>query len=131
MTKLFNKTEAKGNRKALRNNMVKAEIVLWSKLKGHQLLGLKFRRQYSVDRYILDFYCPELKLGIELDGATHENSSGYDYQRQSYIENAGIKILRFNNQDIYHHLDLVLEAIANYKNHPVPSAGHPSLLRRG
>lgn len=112
MNKLHNRKDLVSNRRHLRNNMVQAEIILWSRLKGKALLGLKFRRQHSVGNYILDFYCPLLKLGIELDGQTHENSFDYDNKRQVYIESLGIRILRFNNIDIYNGLELVLEEIA-------------------
>ncbi len=59
--------------------MTKAEIVLWSKLKGKQLNGLKFRRQYSINNYVVDFYCPELRLAIEIDGGVHTFNSRIVY----------------------------------------------------
>jgi len=123
MTKLYNKSALMNKRRQLRNNMVKAEIVLWSKLKARQLVNLKFRRQHSVGSYIIDFYCAELRLGIELDGPTHEFSIDYDQRRQEYLEKLGIKIIRFNNGDIYYHLDEVLSRIADFKRPPRPD-GH-------
>lgn len=62
MTEIFNKKEYVKKRQYLRKRMTSAEILLWSKLKGKQLLGLKFRRQYGVDSYVVDFYCTEIKL---------------------------------------------------------------------
>ncbi len=127
MNKLHNRRALASNRRYLRNNMVQVEIILWSRLKGKALLGLKFRRQHSIGNYILDFYCPSLKLGIELDGQTHENSFDYDNKRQVYIESLGIRILRFNNIDIYNGLELVLEEIVRQSRlyHPGLSATPP------
>ena len=70
MGKIHNNKNQKSRRKNLRNNMTKAEIILWSKLKGKQL-GYKFRRQHGIGKYIIDFYCPKLKLIIEVDGDVH------------------------------------------------------------
>jgi very-short-patch-repair endonuclease len=77
-------------------------------------VGCKFRRQYSVGPYVIDFYSPEVKLAIELDGETHyvEGAAGYDAQREEYIRRFGIKTLRFLNPDVYTNLDGVLEVIA-------------------
>lgn len=113
MTKVFNrKTETK-RRKSLRSNMPEAEIILWSKLKGKQIYGYKFRRQYSVGSYIIDFYCPKLKLAIEVDGTSHFQigSKTKDNERQKYIETYGIHFLRYINTDIYENLEGVIEQI--------------------
>ncbi len=93
--------------------MPTAEIILWSKLKGRGLKKLKFRRQYGVGRYVIDFYCPELKLAIEVDGDSHfsDKAKEYDLKRQKYIENFGIKFIRFTNEDIYQNLEGVLEEV--------------------
>lgn len=94
----------------LRSNMPKAEIILWSKLKGKQLNGLKFRRQYSVEKFIIDFYCPQVKLAIEIDGDSHyaERAEIRDEERQKIIESYGINVLRFTNQHIYENVDGVV-----------------------
>jgi very-short-patch-repair endonuclease len=93
--------------------MPQAEVLLWARLKGRQLLGCKFRRQYSVGAFVLDFYSPEIKLGIELDGDSHfrEGKREYDTERDAFIGSFGIKIVRFLNADVYENLDGVLEAI--------------------
>jgi len=93
--------------------MPKAEQALWSKLKNQQLKGHKFRRQYSVDQYILDFYCPQAKLGIEVDGPSHFKNSKIhsDKNRTQHMETYGIHIVRFTNSDIYENLDGVLNSI--------------------
>jgi very-short-patch-repair endonuclease len=70
MTKLFNKKSEKEKRRSLRNNMTEAEKILWLQLKNKRL-GVRFLRQFSVGAFVMDFYCPALKLAIEVDGATH------------------------------------------------------------
>lgn len=72
MTKIFNRNEELEKRRELRNNSTKAESLLWQQLKGKQVAGFKFRRQYSVGKFVLDFYCAERKLAIELDGSSHD-----------------------------------------------------------
>ena len=103
--------------------MPKAEQVLWSKLKSKQLDGQKFRRQYSIDQYILDFYCPQAKLGIEVDGPSHFMKSNIrrDEKRTLHMETYGIQILRFTNDEIYENLDGVLNCIF----HRLTKANHP------
>jgi very-short-patch-repair endonuclease len=93
--------------------MPQAEVMLWLKLRGKNVKGYKFRRQYSVGTYIVDFYCAELKLAIEIDGESHfiAGSEDHDRKRQKFIESAGICFLRFTNTDVYERLDGVLETI--------------------
>ncbi len=123
MTEIFNKKEHIKRRQYLRNNMTKAEVVLWSKLKGKQLNGLKFRRQCSINNYIVDFYCPELKLAIEIDGDVHAYNSRiiYDKQRQKEIEALGIKVLRYTNTDVVKNIEGVLYDIVQNTPHSPPS----------
>jgi very-short-patch-repair endonuclease len=75
--------------------------------------GFKFRRQYSVNQYVIDFYCPELKLAIEIDGDSHHGyfSEKYDNERQKYIESFGIHFMRFTNEDVCNNIDGVLQMI--------------------
>jgi len=114
MTKLFNKTSEKLKRRQLRTNMTKAEAIIWQKLRCKQLENCKFRNQYSVEQFVLDFYSPEIKLAIEIDGESHfqEGVAQYDQERQIFIESAGINFLRFTNKDVYENLNGVLETIA-------------------
>jgi very-short-patch-repair endonuclease len=114
MTEYFNRTAQRTTRQELRNNMPPAEVLLWSRLRGRQVLNCRFRRQYGVGPYVLDFYTTEVKLGVELDGESHftAGASAYDKERQEYIESFGIKVLRFLNPGVYDNLDGVLEAIA-------------------
>jgi len=100
----------KNIRRLLRNNAPTAERILWQQLQGKKFKGLKFRRQYSVDRYYVDFYCASLRLAIELDGENHLDhcQQKKDKDRQEAIENLGIKIIRFWNTDIFNNLEGVL-----------------------
>ncbi|MEG4323580.1 MULTISPECIES: endonuclease domain-containing protein [unclassified Microcoleus] len=115
MTKLYNKTSEKLKRQRLRREMTKAEKRLWEKIKSRQLENCKFRRQYSVAEFVIDFYSPEIKLALEVDGDSHfeEGAVEYDVARQEFIESARINFLRFTNDDVYHNLDGVLDAIVD------------------
>jgi very-short-patch-repair endonuclease len=119
MTQLYNKNSEIEKRRLLRENITKAEKLIWDKIRDRQLEKCKFRRQYSVDKFVIDFYSPELKLGIEIDGESHfqQGAAEYDKARQEFIELAGIKFIRFTNNDVYANLSGVLESIAqNIKN---------------
>jgi very-short-patch-repair endonuclease len=111
--KIFNKKQLKDNRKNLRGNSTSAEAVLWNLLKNKQLAGRKFRRQQSINNYIVDFYCHSEKMIIELDGNPHgdyiaiERDSG----RDSLLEKGGFKVLRFENRFVFQDPDYVLEEI--------------------
>ena len=97
-----NRPEELTERRSLRTNGTKEEAMMWKVLKNRQVSGVRFRRQFSVGAYILDFYCPELKLCIELDGAGHYNSEGlrHDYVRDKYLSELGIRVLRFENRAV-------------------------------
>ncbi len=114
MTKLFNKTSEKLKRQELHRNITKAEAIVWQKLRCKQIENCKFRNQYSVAQFVLDFYSPEIKLGIEIDGESHfqDGAAHYDEERQIFIESAGISFLRFTNNEVYQNLNGVLEVIA-------------------
>jgi very-short-patch-repair endonuclease len=114
MTRIYNRRTQTEKRRMLRRSMSKAEVLLWGHLSRKQILGYKFRRQYGVDQYVIDFYCPKLKLAVEIDGPSHvEDGAGeYDKMRQSYIEALGIRFLRFQNDEIYEDMQSVLESIA-------------------
>ncbi len=115
MNYLYNNKNYKGLRKKLRNNLELPEIILWQQMKGSKL-GVKFRRQHGVGKYSLDFYCPELRLGIELDGSSHDNDQSfkYDKDREDFITKQNIKIIRFQNKDILNNLNGVVEEIKKY-----------------
>ena len=102
MTDLFNRSEMKRTRQSLRNDATFAERVLWQSLRGSQLMGVKFRRQCSIDSFIVDFYAPRLRLAIEVDGISHEGQTAQDRDtwRQKIIENYGITFLRFSDVEV-------------------------------
>lgn len=113
-TMTLNPKKTKKLRQYLRNNMPQAEVILWSKLKGKQLLEYKIRRQYGVGKYVIDFYCPKLKLGIEVDGPSHYTVEGkeHDRNREDFIESEGIKLIRIVNIEIYENLDGVIDFLS-------------------
>ncbi|GGX11775.1 endonuclease domain-containing protein [Undibacterium macrobrachii] len=95
----------------MRKNMPDAEQLLWYLLRNRRLAGAKFRRQHLVGRYILDFYCVEKKLAIELDGGQHSEQQTYDRQRGIYLKQQGIEVLRFWNNQMLSETESVLEVI--------------------
>jgi very-short-patch-repair endonuclease len=113
MTQHYNRSSEREKRRALRNNATPAEQRLWSVLRGGQL-GVKFRRQYSVDAFVVDFYAPVYKLAIEVDGDSHyeDGAREYDCERTAHLEGYGIRVLRFTNADVFENLDGVVAAIA-------------------
>lgn len=104
----------KRHRKRLRNNLTPAEASLWKLLQNKKLGGCKFRRQHSVGNYILDFYCPSQKLAIELDGAGHYTPEGIkrDTLRTQFLNEVGIKVIRFENKLVFEKTEWVLEEIS-------------------
>lgn len=116
MGQIYNRSVDKEKRKKLRHNMTKAEKILWINLRKRQLAKYKFRRQFSVLGYIIDFYCPALKLAIEVDGDYHlwEEVEAYDEKRQKNIEYFGIKFLRFSNDQVFSNIDKVVDNILSH-----------------
>ena len=107
-----NLEQMKSYRRELRKHSTVAEMGLWNRLKGRQVEGLQFRRQFSVGNYILDFYCPQLHLAIELDGEVHNYSIEEDRHRsQVLLEQYGIKVIRFENRYVFEHLESILGEI--------------------
>lgn len=113
MTKVYNRAKDKPKRTTLRNAMPEAEIILWSRLKNNQVHGYRFRRQYGIERFVVDFFCPSLKLAIEVDGDSHFRLGAQerDTERQKIIEQYGVRFLRFTNNDVRRNLDGVLLSI--------------------
>jgi very-short-patch-repair endonuclease len=95
----------------LRQKMTIPELILWENIKNRQVDGHKFRRQHPIYRYILNFYCHEKRLAIEVDGETHSERKVYDKFRDKYLESINIKTLRIKNRDIIENLDKVIEVI--------------------
>lgn len=105
--------ELKKRARELRNNSTLSEVILWGYLNGKQIHGFDFHRQRPIDRYIMDFFCCELYLAIELDGYTHllEDTAKQDLKKQKRLEQFGIKIIRFWDEEVYYDIDNVLFAI--------------------
>ncbi|MBA3354256.1 MAG: endonuclease domain-containing protein [Blastocatellia bacterium] len=111
-----NRTRMEPRRKQLRGNLTPAEATLWRALKNSQLSGRKFRRQYSVGKYVVDFYCVEEWLAIELDGEVHrsDNALEYDANRTAFLNAAGIKVIRFENFLVFEEMEFVLHRIESW-----------------
>jgi very-short-patch-repair endonuclease len=97
----------------LRNNMTLGEVLLWQRLKRKQMQGYDFDRQRPIDRYIVDFYCKDLKLAIEIDGSSHdgEEAKVNDRIRQERLESLGVRFLRFSDLDVKQNMELVVNQI--------------------
>ena len=110
---IHNVLSRKKFRKTLHNSLTAAEAVLWKSLQRRQLLGKKFRRQVGFGRYIVDFYCPECRLVIELDGASHFSITidEYEAERTKFLESLGLKVIRFENKELYEDIEAVLEKV--------------------
>ena len=108
----------KQRRRELRQNLTTAEAVLWKNLQRSRLDGKKFRRQHSVGKYVLDFYCPECRLAVELDGEAHFTSirAEYDVARDKFIRSLKIRTVRFENRLVFENLESVLETIKEHLN---------------
>jgi very-short-patch-repair endonuclease len=119
---ISNRRAQKSLRKKLRNSTTSAEAILWTCLQGRKLLGKKFRRQVGIGRYIVDFYCPECRLAIELDGAPHfaPNVEEQEAQRTKYLEALGIKVIRFENRAVHRDIEFVLEIIRENLRQRIP-----------
>jgi very-short-patch-repair endonuclease len=115
--RLFNRSEDKSKRQALRRDTPPAERLLWRHLRGQQLYGLRFRRQYGVGPYVLDFYCPSQRLAVEIDGDSHdsEEAQQYDAARTAFLGQCGIQVLRFTNMEVYQDTTGVAAQIAAFK----------------
>jgi len=118
---LYNIPILKERRKELRNRLTETERILWTMLKGQKLSGRKFRRQYSIGYYIVDFYCFSERLVIELDGSQHYTIEGIakDKERDEHMNLLGIKVLRFTNEEVKNNLTSVLKRIEdNFISNP-------------
>ena len=97
--------------RGLRQQMTRAEEILWAQLRGSRFHGSKFKRQVPLDRYVVDFYCHAAKLAVELDGKQHEWFAGYDAGRTAVFESVGVRVVRFTNAEVIDDLDSVLARI--------------------
>lgn len=118
MNFIYNNAILKERRRELRGNPTQAEAVLWGHIRNRQIEQCRFRRQYSVGPYILDFYCPRIRLAIEIDGDQHAENDAivYDRERDEYLNDLDIKTVRYWNHDIMKDINHVIENIRNHIN---------------
>ena len=114
--KLSNEPYNKDFRCQLRHDMTDAERLLWKRLCKKQLDGWKFRRQHGLGDFVMDFYCPIIKLCIEVDGGIHDEPDVHqkDVRRTEFLEKQGIRVLRFKNEEIENNIDDVVNRIKEY-----------------
>ena len=131
MTEIFNKTNRKEKRKMLRKNQTPEELIFWSHIKNRRFDRHKFRRQYSIGNYIADFYCPRLKLAVEIDGSQHykKDNKQKDILRTEFFIDLGLNVKRYTNVDIKNNLSGVLDDLLEYCN-DLNNSPHPNPLLR-
>ena len=110
-------------RRALRGRATDAERILWRLLRMRQFVGLKFRRQHPVGPYIVDFYCADRRLAVELDGGQHFTVEGlaYDRRRAEYLAARGIRVVRFTNSELFENAEGVLEMLLLSVGYAMPT----------
>ncbi len=108
--------------KDLRKRLTPSEKILWESLKEKMFHGYKFRRQHPIKKFIVDFYCHELKLVIELDGGIHDSihQKEYDLGRTYELVELGLRVLRFRNEQVFESVSKVIEGISCFLPHPDP-----------
>jgi len=113
MRQIYNSKQLQRNRRRLRRDLTVHERMLWKMLRRRQIEGLRFLRQYSIGPYILDFYCPKIRLALELDGGQHNEDEAieYDQERTRYLELEDMKVLRFWNNIVVENMGGVLMQI--------------------
>lgn len=116
---IFNINPLKPRRQSLREKSTQAEKILWERLRRNNL-GFKFFRQYSVEGYVMDFYCPDKRLAVEIEGSIHylPSTQKYDKYREKYLQAFGIKFLKFTNQEIFIEIGSVISEIKSALHTP-------------
>ena len=109
----------------LRKNMTVPELILWQKLRDRTIFKCKFRRQHPVSFFIVDFYCHEYRLVIEVDGDIHDDETvrDYDLGRTAELNKFGLKVLRFTNNEVFENIDTILKKILVHINEGTPFRG--------
>jgi very-short-patch-repair endonuclease len=115
--------DVKQNARELRRNQTPAEASLWSHLRARQLDGMRFRRQHPIGPYVVDFYCAESRLVIEVDGDTHAEQVEADQARTAWLESRGYRVIRFTNSEVRRQLEAVIEETAEAcRGYPHPAS---------
>jgi len=112
--KLYYDPKLKELSRNLRKQRILSEVLLWNSLKGRKMLGCQFARQKPIGHYIVDFYCPELRLVIEIDGESHRERFPQDVQRQKELEGMGLEVLRFADRKVKHDISNVFRGIEGW-----------------
>ena len=112
--KIHYEPELKKRAKILRGKSTLPEVLLWNRLKTRKLMGFRFIRQKPIDRSIVDFFCKDLGLIIEVDGPYHETKKSIDTQREKKLKSMGFHILRFNNSEILQDIESVISVIRSW-----------------
>jgi very-short-patch-repair endonuclease len=115
----------------LRHRQTDAERILWFRLRSRRLAGWKFKRQVPIDRFVVDFFCADAKLIVEIDGGQHAVRTREDEDRTRTLEAMGYLVLRFWNHDVVRNTDGVLEEILNTLNPQASEPPHPTPLPFG
>ncbi len=111
--------------RAMRRKPSLAERKLWSHLRNDQFMGLRFRRQYRIGQYIADFFCPAIKLVVELDGDRHSEQADYDAERTRFLNEIQIHVIRFTNFEVIENMDGVLIELEKCCASRLPPLPHP------
>jgi very-short-patch-repair endonuclease len=98
----------------LRKDMTLSEILFWQQIKGKKLLGYDFHRQKPIDEYVVDFYCPRLKLVLEIDGDSHDGKEEADKIRQDKLESLGLTVMRFWDSDVKNSVDGIIDQLREW-----------------
>ena len=112
---------------AMRKRPTRAEVMLWQRLRGKRMQGLRFRRQQPIGRFIVDFYCRQAQLVVEVDGSSHHatEAAEYDKKRTQFLEELGLSVLRFSNEQVIYETGAVLNTISNHLVLKLAASPHP------
>ena len=110
MSKLHSSNYFKDTRRFLRQHQTISESLLWQEIRNYKI-GLKFRRQHSIGQFVVDFYCPERRLIIEIDGLSHKNKSEKDSDRDQYLKQLNYTVLRFSSTEIEQNIKTVVNTL--------------------
>ena len=119
------------NARTLRSASTDAELALWRYLRARRMSDLKFRRQFPISGYVVDFVCLEKKLVVELDGGQHEENQVGDERRTAVLARSGFRVLRFWNDEVLKNIDAVLAEILRVAEAPPPPQPSPASGRGG
>ena len=120
MARGYNTFRMKARRRELRGGQTLEEGILWEEMRNSKL-GAKFRRQYSILSYVVDFYCPKFKLVVEIDGSSHRKTGEHDEYRTRILREYGVRLIRFWGSQVRGDLDSVLDVIrSNLTSSPSP-----------